>query len=582
MILRSFRFCACALLAFSLVSSPARAAWDPDGNRVSFHASEVGEYTAIPFGDGAVLLVWSDYELGDYSGSGDVHAQALDADGKRMPGWPAAGLAITSAAGRQQYTALAPDGAGGAYVTWVDFASGGYSLLIQRITRTGTVATGWPPAGRTLAGAVEPAQTSLAPDGAGGVYAGWSDAATLSQNPTLRLLRLGPDGEAPAGWPPGGLVLAVSPWPRRLVLAEDGAGGVYTAWAEPPVSGAPEGSILIRRFTAGGTPHSAWPAAGVAVGERGPEWPRLVVDGAGGVYAAWSPGVICLEAPLCFNCCPSPLSATHLGANGALVPGWPAAGIPFGENGVVASDAAGGLLVGTTSYDWAGGLTATRGHAARMRPDGTPAPGWSLTGNPICSERRQQNTPALQADGTGGTFASWIDYRTFEPVLYVSLLGSSGSVAGGWPQTGSIGSAAAVSPGPPVLVSGRTGEAIVLWSDRRSGVLQLYAERARPGPAGPPAPRVGLGFTVTDIRPNPARGAFWATVSLPEPGIATLELFDIAGRVLESREIAGGRPGVVHMNESGKLAAGVYWLRLRQGSLPSGMRTSIARVALVR
>ena len=54
------------------------------------------------------------------------------------------------------------------------------------------------------------------------------------------------------------------------------------------------------------------------------------------------------------------------------------------------------------------------------------------------------------------------------------------------------------------------------------------------------------------------------------------------GLALESRKIAGGRPGVVQMNAAASLAPGVYWLRLRQGSLPQGMRTSIARVAVVR
>jgi hypothetical protein len=139
-----------------------------------------------------------------------------------------------------------------------------------------------------------------------------------------------------------------------------------------------------------------------------------------------------------------------------------------------------------------------------------------------------------------------------------------------------------VDPASSILVPGRAGEAIVVWIDRRSGGRQLYAEPVRPGPAGPPAPRVGLGFTVTDIRPNPARGAFWATVSLPEPGTATLDLYDLAGRVLESRKLEGGRPGVVQMNVAGDLRPGVYWLRLRQGSMPSGMRTSVARVAVVR
>ena len=375
--------------------------------------------------------------------------------------------------------------------------------------------------------------------------------------------------------------LAAPQWAWSLALVEDGAGGVYTAWAEPAVYRVSNGLIRIRRFTAAGTPHPSWPVAGVGVGQ-GPVTPSLVMDGAGGLYAAWRPAVVCAYSSLCFGCCPIPLFATHVDASGALVGNWPAAGIQFGADGVVASDDAGGLLVGSRSYDWASEQTATRALAARVGPDGSPAPGWSLAGNPVCSERRQQTAPALVADGLGGAFTSWIDYRTFEPVLYVSRLTPFGSVAGGWPETGSIGSVAAVGPAAPMLVPGRAGEALVVWTDSRSGSAQLYAEPARPGPAGPPAPGPVHGFTVTDIRPNPARGAFWATVSLPEPGIATLELFDLAGRVLESRKIAGGRPGVVQMNAASSLAPGVYWLRLRQGSLPQGMRTSIARVAVVR
>jgi hypothetical protein len=442
----------------------------------------------------------------------------------------------------------------------------------------GVVAPGWPEAGRIVAtsGAIELSQ--IASDQAGGVYLGWVEY-TGGRNFPKYLQRIAPTGEPAAGWPPAGLLLSAS-WGGGMALTEDGLGGVYLAWTGHPPTTESEARVLVHRVTSAGTPHPSWPTGGVVLGEIGSYSTQLVTDGAAGLYAAWTPDVMCARAA-CIACpCPSPTFASHLSPEGALVPGWPAAGIQFGDYGAVASDAAGGLLVGTTSFEWSDAQVATRALAARVHPDGTPADGWSLSGNPVCSERRQQGTPSLRSDGLGGAFAAWIDYRTFEPVLYVSRL-TAGSVAAGWPETGSIGAPAAVSPVFPALVSGNAGDAFVVWADERSGSLQLYAERARPGPAGPPAPRTGLGFTVTDIRPNPARGAFWATVSLPEPGIATLELYDVMGRRLESHQMAGGRPGVVQLNVAGNLPAGIYTLRLRQGSLPAAQRTSIARVAIV-
>jgi hypothetical protein len=562
---KSIRSCALAMLACAASFGPSRAAWDPDGNRVSFFAGSVIEHTAIPFGQGGVLMFWSYQDPG--SNVAGIQAQVLDGDGNMLPGWGLDDLAP----GTLRSPLAIGLGEDDARVVWLEHAGGTASIHIQRLLG-GTLAPGWPVGGRMVVSAALVEQLALASDAAGGVYLAWNQAPP-PRAPDFRLLRLGADGAPAAGWPAGGLVLAAPQASWYLALAEDGAGGVYTAWSEPAVPNVSSGAIRVRRFTSAGTPNPAWPVSGAAFGQ-GPAQPGLVPDGAFGLYATWKPLVLC---PVygCIGCyCPSPLIATHLDGNGAPVTGWPASGMEFGDNVVVSPDAAGGLLVGTTS--------GSRGLAARLRPDGTPAPGWSLAGNPVCSERRQQTSPSLLADGSGGAFASWIDYRTFEPVLYVSRLTPSGSIADGWPETGSIGSVAAVGPASPMLLPGRTGQALVVWTDSRSGSAQLYAEPARPGPAGPPAPRVGLGFTVTDIRPNPARGAFWATVSLPELGIATLELFDLAGRVLESRKLAGGRPGVVQMNVAGDLAPGVYWLRLRQGSLPSGMRTSLARVAVMR
>jgi hypothetical protein len=532
-------------------------------------------------------MAWSSYDPANHIGSGDIYAQALDADGNVMPGWPANGLPITAAEGTQRYPTMAPDGVGGAFVAWPD----GGKLRIQHLTETGAVALGWPATGRVAADAVVGAPAPTAPDGAGGVYVVWTGPDTAPGSASLRLIRIGPDGGVSPGWPVDGLTIGVPGDPWAVDLVSDGEGGAFvgwTAWPEPQPH-----LLLIHRIAGDGTLHPAWPSGGVAVGEDDVPWslgqPNLVPDGRGGLYAAWwrSPQLCAAVGPsgLCIQCCPPTNQiASHLDSNGALVAGWPAKGLFFGNAGRVAADARGGLLVATTSTAESDGqYIRSRGLVTRVGPDGTPATGWAFEGNPMCSERRHQINPAIVPDGFGGAYVSWIDARTFEAVLYVSRLTPSGSIADGWPATGSIGSEAAVSPEAPFLVSGNPGEAIVVWVDRRDGSPQLYAERARPGPPGPPAPRTGLGFAVADLRPNPARGAFWATVSLPEPGEATLELYDVAGRVLESRRITGGQVGVVQMNPSGRLAAGVYWLRLRQESTSPGMgvRSSTAKVILL-
>jgi hypothetical protein len=171
---------------------------------------------------------------------------------------------------------------------------------------------------------------------------------------------------------------------------------------------------------------------------------------------------------------------------------------------------------------------------------------------------------------------SWADTRVdvaAEP--YVSHLDASGSIAEGWSAEGSLVSAAARGARWPDLIPGRAGEAIVLWSDVRSDRTHLYAAALRaasPGLLAPP------GVAVIDIRPNPANGAFWATVSIREPDDARLELLDLGGRRIESWTVAGGRKTALWVQTSDPLAPGLYGLRLRQGSGPA----SAARVVILR
>jgi hypothetical protein len=66
---------------------------------------------------GDVVLAWEDRRGG--AGS-DIRAQRLTIAGEPVPGWPAEGLAVCTAAGEQYLPSVALDASGAALVTWLD------------------------------------------------------------------------------------------------------------------------------------------------------------------------------------------------------------------------------------------------------------------------------------------------------------------------------------------------------------------------------------------------------------------------------------------------------------------------------
>jgi hypothetical protein len=91
----------------------------------------------------------------------------------------------------------------------------------------------------------------------------------------------------------------------------------------------------------------------------------------------------------------------------------------------------------------------------------------------------------------------------------------------------------------------------------------------------PPA----LGFALTGPRPNPSVGEVSAVFSLPDATPARLELMDIAGRRIATREVGALGPGnhVVPLAPGHPLPGGIYLLRLTRGG-----RSLSARVIVLR
>jgi hypothetical protein len=68
------------------------------------------------------------------------------------------------------------------------------------------------------------------------------------------------------------------------------------------------------------------------------------------------------------------------------------------------------------------------------------------------------------------------------------------------------------------------------------------------------------------ITPNPSHGRFTVSLSLPLSGPATLEVVDVSGRRVQSRQVGGLGPGrhEIDFGRERALETGVYWVRLTQ------------------
>jgi len=85
-------------------------------------------------------------------------------------------------------------------------------------------------------------------------------------------------------------------------------------------------------------------------------------------------------------------------------------------------------------------------------------------------------------------------------------------------------------------------------------------------------PAAALAIALADG--DPARGRLRVSCLLPNDVPASLDLFDIAGRRVESRTFTGlpNANVTIEFNVDSHFAAGVYWARLTQGSRSAGTR----------
>jgi hypothetical protein len=269
--------------------------WPATGALVTNVSGVYGIPWIVGDGIGGAFVAWTD---SSGSGGGDVRAQRIDSGGSPASGWPADGILVCGENGLQNVTQMVADGAGGAWLVWADernLGTSGRDIYTERITGTGTPATGWPAGGLAVCDAVGTQnQPRIAADGAGGAYLLWLDRRTAPDGDPY-VQHLASDGTPASGWPTNGIAVCNASGSEQITfdsMVGDGAGGAIVVWSDARDSLTTARDVYAQRLDSDGSVHAGWSANGVALcTAAGDQFDvHCLSDGNGGAIVVWNDG----------------------------------------------------------------------------------------------------------------------------------------------------------------------------------------------------------------------------------------------------------------------------------------------------
>ena len=253
--------------------------WTAGGVAVCTAVNDQRPTSAVSDGDAGAIVAWEDYR-----GDGDIFAARVTASGATP--WAADGVEVCTAPDSSLAPQLTSDGAGGAIVVWQDSRDPAIyqdDIYAQRISASGEPL--WTTNGVALSTATfQQRRPVIAPDGSGGAIVTWGD---LHGDIWARRV----DASGTPHWTPDGVpVCDLISHARDPNIVADGSGGAIVTWYEsrqyPPLLGY---DVFARRVTASGTllgPEGGVPITMSAVGDFFMD-PVIAPDGGGGAIIAW-------------------------------------------------------------------------------------------------------------------------------------------------------------------------------------------------------------------------------------------------------------------------------------------------------
>ncbi|KPK36911.1 MAG: hypothetical protein AMK70_00530 [Nitrospira bacterium SG8_35_1] len=254
----------------------------------------------------------------------------------------------------------------------------------------------------------------------------------------------------------------------------DGEGGAIIVWAEKMSGSVVEFDIYAQRIDHHGDP--VWSSA-VSICSA-PDYqgsPRMISDGLGGAIITWH------DSRGGYNDQFSnfDIYAQRISSDGQSI--WQADGVEIStapEYAVfpfIAPDGFGGAIIA-----WDDGRSGnSQDYAQRVNKDGQVM--WQADGVIVADTPDGQSDVDVAADGFGGAFVVWNDYRSLQTMdTYIQRFDANGNRL--WGVTGIPVAVEIEDQFNPHVISDGAGGAIIAWTDGRAGNgdYDIYAQRLDP------------------------------------------------------------------------------------------------------
>ncbi|MCB1047360.1 MAG: T9SS type A sorting domain-containing protein [Calditrichaeota bacterium] len=474
------------LLAGTVTSALATDPYLPWGDDLNGTAVRQGYHiewqrSAEIGANGEMIISWSDTRFG----MRDLFAQKVDAS---QPGAPAVwstddpdhgivdALIVNDDVIRQEDPVLITNGAGGAWVSWIDFrndASGDIYVNLLDDGGSGTGSLVYGDGGILLcddcANGTENMSKSMCIDGAGGAYTVWAD--NRGTNWDLYVSRVLANGTVDPNFGTDGMVIVDAVGDQQAMSMEhDGAGGAFIVWLDQRE--ASDDNIYIEHVLANGTLVNGDGGQAVVAVPGRQYSPKVTWDGGTGCWVAWVDKRTDNAGDIYVQHYDSQLTPTFA-ANGIAIaaePGKDEANPRLAFDGVGAT-----LLMFESNINDPGN---TQADVFVQKMNTTDQHLWGAYGAPACLASGQQEQARLSSDEAGGAFIVWQDQRTESySTIYAQKMNASGTRLWGDNGTVVVDHAELQRDAlQPALRNDQDGGLFVAWGDMSRGSLGVFTQ----------------------------------------------------------------------------------------------------------